>query len=89
MKIKQYDGELYASAEPNDSFSSFGGEYWDGEYKFEDYGLDFGVISIDNLSPKQYKRLAVEMVNHLLTNGYSFEIADSKDGNGKYLREKL
>lgn len=87
MKIEIQDGEIFASAELSDSFSSFGGEFWDGYYEFTDYGLDFGGISIFNISPEQYKGLALEMINHLLINGYRFELRDDKDGNGEYLAE--
>lgn len=87
MKIESQYGEIFAHAEPSDSFSSFGGEFWDGYYEFKDYGLDLGDISINNLSPEQFKGLAIEMINHLLINGYSFEICNDKNGNGEYLRE--
>jgi hypothetical protein len=87
VKIEIQDGEISAYAESSDSFSSFGGEYWDDDYKFADYGLDLGDISISNISPEQYKGLALEMINHLLINGYRFELRDNKDGNGEYLAE--
>lgn len=87
MKIETQDGQIFASAELSDNFSTFGGEFWDGFYDFKDYGLDIGDITISNISPEQYKRLALEMVNHLLINGYCFELKDDKDGNGKYLAE--
>ncbi len=87
MKIEVQYGEIFAYAESSDSFSSFGGEYWDDDYKFVDYGLDFGGISISNISSEQYKSLAISMINHLLINGYSFELRDNKDGNGEYLAE--
>jgi hypothetical protein len=87
MKIEFQDGEIFAYAESSDSFSSFGGEYWDDDYKFVDYGLDFGDILISNISSEQYKGLALEMINHLLINGYSFELRDNKDGNGKHIQE--
>lgn len=90
MKIfdnRYKSGQIDVTAEISDSFSTFGGEFSDGESHFANYGLDLGEISISDISPAQYKSLAVDIINHLLVNGYRFEILDNRQGNGEYLRE--
>ena len=82
---REQSGQIEASAEPADSFTTFGGEYWDNDYKFAEYGLDLGDIAVFNVSPKQYMALGLTIVNHLMTNGYDFEI--DKDVNGSFLKE--
>jgi hypothetical protein len=90
MKIqdnREENGEISCQVEESDSFLTFGGEYWDGDLHFQEYGLDCGDVSFYGLSPSQYKSLGMQIINHLLINGHSFEIG--RDHNGEYLKEKL
>lgn len=89
MKItdeRQEHGQITCKVENNDEFSTFGGEYWIEDDHFEDYGLDCGDVAFFGLSAGQYKSLGLEIINHLLINGHSFEIVP--DHNGEYLRGK-
>lgn len=89
MKIldnRQQSGQIEATVEHDDQFSTFGGEYWDDNYQFVDYGLDLGDVSFSSISAKQMKHLGLAIINHLITCGHDFEIA--KDHNGEYLRQK-
>lgn len=86
MKINlNKEDQVEAEAEPSDSFLTFGGEYWDGEYHFQDYGLDLGSVSIYHVKPKQYMSLGLSIINHLMTNGYDFSVG--KDYNGAYIKD--
>ena len=80
------NGEISVTCEPSDQFSTFGGEYWDNDYEFAEYGLDMGDVCFYNVSPLQYKSLGISIISHLMTNGHSFEIVS--DHNGEFLREK-
>ena len=87
MKIidnRQISGQIEVIVEPCDQFSTFGGEYWDRDYQFVDYGLDLGDVAFYSISAKQMKHLGLAIINHLMTCGHDFEIA--KDHNGEYLR---
>ncbi len=85
MKITTENGDIHALAEPSDSFTTFGGEYWDGEYHFQEYGLELGDIPIYQISPKQMMDLGLGIINHLMTNGYDFKIG--ADVNGLYIKD--
>jgi len=84
INISPTSGDITIFAESSDSFNSFGGEYWDDISHYAEYGLDLGDISINSISPKQFKQLAISMINHLMINGHDFSIGD--DVNGSYIR---
>lgn len=89
MKIldnREENGEISATVEHSDRFSTFGGEYRDGDYELKEYGLDMGEISFYDLSPTQMKHLGIQIISHLMSCGHQFETL--KDCNGEYLREK-
>jgi hypothetical protein len=59
----------------NEVLSTYGGEAWlDHDYRFAEYGLDLGKVSVGGLTPDQMASLACIMVDHLLLNGHRFEI---------------
>ncbi len=53
---------------------TFGGESWIDGWEFREYGIDFGEVSIHNISPAQMVSLAQTIVDHLILNGHRFEI---------------
>lgn len=60
---------------------TFGGEY-EGSYEDEginwaEYGIDFGVCSVHNISPDQMVALACCIVDHLYLNGHRFELRET------------
>ena len=68
-----------------DIMSTYGGEYHDDSYDHSEYGLQIGDVSIGEFTPTQFKKLAITMMNHLITNGHTFEFYEDF---GQYLREK-
>lgn len=65
------------------NISVYGGEYWDDSYQFSDYGIQLEDVTIAELTPEQYKRLGVQIIDHLLSNGHDFEFYNCNQGNGK------
>ena len=57
---------------------SHGGQYWDGDYHHDDFGICINELSISGLTGKDFSKLAVEMVNHLITNGYRYKLENNK-----------
>jgi hypothetical protein len=53
---------------------TFGGESFIDGWEFAEYGIDFGEVSVYNISPVQMVDLALKMVDHLILNGHRFEI---------------
>jgi len=66
--------------------NTFGGEYWDDDYQFSDYGVQLGNLSISKLTPEEFKDLGIKIINHLMSNGHGFEIRNDRNGNGEYLK---
>lgn len=71
--------------EPTDTSSTFGGESWVYDYNICEYGLNIGDVTIYRISPDQFKRLAVSMMNHLMINGHDFLI--DRDHNGYFMKD--
>lgn len=99
--IVEYIPEPPKSPEPDDDIEdpcfdpefgfmpyTFGGEYKEEGYEHDSYGIDFGSVSINNLTAVQAKRLMINLYDHLTTNGHSFEQYKESSGGGDFLREK-
>jgi len=54
--------------------SSFGGESWDGDFEWSEYGIQIADLSVSGLTPETTKRLAMTLTNHLILNGHRFDI---------------
>lgn len=65
--------------EGNEILYTFGGEYWDGDICYNDYGIDFEKCSIFGINSNQMKFLACQMVNHLMANGHKFQFVMTND----------
>lgn len=83
---REQHGHISCRADSSDDFSTFGGEYWIDDDHYCDYGLDCNDVVFYGLNARQYKNLGLAIINHLMVNGYDFEIG--RDHNGDYLREK-
>lgn len=82
-----FDGEIKSGEFYEvDHLQTFGGEFWDDDFHFQDYGIALGDLTITSLSPETMKKLGVEIINHLIINGHRFEIRNSTEGNGEYLK---
>ncbi len=69
---KEYEC-LNFSFEQGDSFNIFGGEAWlDHDIFIDEYGIECDNMSIFNIPSVEFKKLALEMVNHLINNGHQF-----------------
>lgn len=75
-------GEFYEV----DHLQTFGGEFWDDDFHFQEYGISLGGLTITSLPPETIKELGVQIINHLMLNGHDFEIRNDKNGNGEYLK---
>lgn len=53
---------------------TFGGESCIDGIEYAEYGINFGDVSIHDITPEQMIALAKVMVDHLLLNGHRFEI---------------
>jgi hypothetical protein len=53
---------------------TFGGECWIDDLELDAYGIQIGDLSVSNIPSEVLKRLVVEAVNHLITNGHRFQI---------------
>jgi hypothetical protein len=67
--------------------NTFGGEGHLGDgYHIDEYGIQVGDESIDNIPSEKFAELAVAMINHLMVNGHDF--AFDFDHNGYILKHK-
>lgn len=55
---------------------TYGGEF-PGETYLNDYGIQIDDLNITGIQSGILKKLAVEMVNHLIANGHEFEMIQS------------
>lgn len=58
--------------EIDDSFSVFGGEIDTDDLNVDEYGIETDNMTIYQIPSTEFKKLAIEMVNHLILNGHSF-----------------
>lgn len=88
MKIIIYDDSICEETFEIclNNISVYGGEYWDDSYQFSDYGIQLEDVTIAELTPEQYKKLGIQIINHLMSNGHRFEIRNDRNGNGEYLK---
>ena len=63
-----------------DFINVYGGEYWDDDYQFSDYGIQLGDLTIANLTPQELKQIGLGIINSLLINGHQFELGRHQDG---------
>lgn len=72
--------EYICEMQPGDTSSTYGGEaYFDG-YEIREYGLIIGDVTIHSITPEQFKKLAISMMNHLMNNGHDFTIDRNHEG---------
>ena len=76
--------EIYIHAGEADYVSTFDGE--DPAQGLAAYGICIGEVHISEISVPLFKKLAIEMVNHLMANGHHFEIGYNWE-NIKVLKE--
>lgn len=82
-----YEDLLDGEKEEGDFINVCGGEYvFDDNYNLAEYGIQIGDLFISEMTPEEYKRLAIAMVNHLGVNGHRFELGFHQDG--QYIKEK-
>ena len=74
MNNDNQEDKTHFSLEVTDHPYSFGRESNIDGFHFDEYGIDFGPVSVGNIKPKQMIELTKSLVNHLILNGYSFEI---------------
>jgi len=66
---------------------TYGGCFHDESGPFDDYGFQFGDLSISGIKEKDAVSLAVELMNHLNVNGVEFEFYFDKLSGHKFIRE--
>lgn len=88
--ISEHDKEYECynhTFERGDYFNTFGGEAWlDDDYYIDEYGIQCDDMSIFKIPAANFKKLAIEMINHLIANGHDFQMVEN-DGS-PYLTTK-
>ena len=64
---------------PDENLSVFGGEYWDDDICYDDYGINFEQCSIFGIKSNQMIYLTCQMVNHLMANGHNFQFVTTNE----------
>lgn len=90
------NNNYYVKCDPSTEIQTYGGEstLYDTEEEPYDEYIDYGIgvdgeyqsINISGMNVSQYTRLGLEIINHLMVNGHSFEIKNG--GNGEYISIK-
>jgi hypothetical protein len=92
------NNNYYVKCDPSDEIQTYGGEstLYDTDENPYDEHIDYGIgfdgeyqsVNISGMNVSQYMRLGLEIINHLMVNGHSFEIKNDRQGNGEYLSIK-
>lgn len=49
-----------------------GGQFWDHDYEYDEYTVQFEDADIE-MDSATLKKMVIDAVNHLMVNGHSFE----------------
>jgi hypothetical protein len=77
MSLISDDTSIYLNG--TEHICTFGGESNDLDFIFDQYGIDFDVGAVYNLTSKQMIALATCIVDHLILNGHRFEIRPTNE----------
>lgn len=68
------DADTSIQLNGTERIATFGGEAWVDDFRFAEYGIDFGGHHVGGFTPKQAIALATTLVDHLILCGHKFEV---------------
>lgn len=65
-----------------------GGQAWlDEDWYLDSFSLDFEKVSLTDIPGEEFKKMAIDMINHLVNCGHDFKILPTDRNNHSYLAD--